>query len=210
MNPTPRPRRAAPTVLAATAMLIAAASASVAAPATGKEARAMLFAAKGYTLATSSSLSEAERDLMRKVVELSQQQGQALEYYASLAYSPDEGIQSQAFQGASGHHSVAAADAAATAACNALRKPGTRGCTIAARVLPAKYAERSLTLSRAATEAFGKEFKRGSGPRAMAISPGTGNWSVVRGAEATAKALAACNTKAAKAGQADCAIVIAE
>ncbi len=174
-------------------------------PVSGATAKGLLFATKGYAMAISPRLSEAEQDLIRKIVELSQDQDQSLEYYASLAYSPAEGLQSQAFQAASGHHSVAAADAAAVAACNAKREAGAAGCTIAARVLPSKFTERPLTVSRAATEAFGKDYPAQGG--ALAISPSTGGWTIARGADATGKALAECN---AKAGAADCAIVIAK
>lgn len=188
----------------ATGLMVGVTSAD-AAPVSGQEAKGLLFATKGYAMAVSPRLSEAEQTLIRKIVELSQDQDQSLEYYASLAYSPDEGLQSQAFQAASGHHSVKAADAAAMAACNAKRASGTTACTVAARVLPSKFSERPLTLSRAATEAFGKDYPTQGG--ALAISPSTGGWTIARGGEATGKALDECN---AKAGAGDCAIVIAE
>src|SRR6056297_786615 len=159
-------------------------------PVSGREAGRLLFDERG-------------QQMVRLMVPLMEQQlGRKLEYYGAIAMSPDEGFQSEASQSALNYHGVAAADSAALSACNANRRSGTRGCILAARILPAGYEERRLTLSTNATRALRDTYARARAPKALAASASTGAFAVGRPDEA----LAACQRGARGAG--DCAIVV--
>lgn len=170
------------------------------------EARAALFGTRGSAVAVSGALSATDQGIIRRTIDLlSDQLNGPVKYYAAIAYSPDEGLLSEALQSAMNYHSVAAADAAAIAACNATRAAGTRTCEIAARVLPRGYEPRALTLSYDATGAFERAYRRERSPKAMAVSPVTGAFGIGKSADA---AIAACRGGTAGAG--DCRVVIAD
>ena len=172
-------------------------------PVSGREAGRLLFDAGQSRVIVSSRLDERGQQMVRLMVPLMEQQlGRKLEYYGAIAMSPDEGFQSEASQSALNYHGVAAADAAALSACNANRRSGTRGCILAARILPAGYEERGLTLSTNATRALRDTYARARAPKALAASASTGAFAVGRPDEA----LAACQRGARGAG--DCAIVV--
>ena len=176
---------------------------------TEKAARPMLFAAKGESLAFASDLSDRDKAILKEVIKLSAtQMRQPLYYYGSIAYSPDEGLMSEALQSSANHHGVAAADRAALAACNAVRASGTQPCRIGARILPPRYKAQPLELSLGATEAFGDIYRKLRGEKALAVSPATGQFAIENGAGAAARAVAACNAKAQ--GASDCTVAIAD
>ena len=175
-------------------------------PVNGDAAGDQLFPTRGTTLALSSALSERDREIVRRTIDLLEDQMNApVRYYASLAYAPDEGVVSEAFQSAMNFHSVAAADRAALAACNAARAAGSGACAIAGRVLPQGYQERALTLSFDATNAFRQSYRRARAPKALAVSERTGAWAIGGG---TAEAVRLCNADNQGAG--DCRAVVAD
>lgn len=185
------------------AVFIMAAGSAAAEPVSGRDAGRLLFDAGQSRVIVSSRLDERGQEMVRLMVPLMEQQlGRKLDYYGAIAMSPDEGFQSEASQSALNYHGVAAADAAALSACNANRRSGTRGCILAARILPAGYEERSLTLSTNATRALRDTYARARAPKALAASVSTGAFAVGRPDEA----LAACQRSARGAG--DCAIVV--
>ncbi len=131
---------------------------------------------------------------------------QEQKYFGAVAIAPDEGILSETTVMAANYHSIPAARAAALAECNTRRSGGT-ACAVIMEVRPAGFQPRDLTMSADATEAFGRDYRRASGPRAMALSPSTGQWGIGRGGAAQADAIAAC---AGDGDAADCVVVIAD
>jgi hypothetical protein len=190
------------------ALMICLAGPALAEPVSEREARGLLFGVRGESIAYSSALTEAERGIVAEVIRLSEEQmRQPLYYYAAIAYAPDEGLVSGSLQSAINHHGVEAADRAALAAC-AAAKTVAGPCRIAARVLPRRYEPRALELSLGATTVFEETYRRERAPKAMAISPATGQYAVARGADAAEAARARCN--AGTEGVQDCRIVIAD
>ena len=176
----------------------------LAAPATAevldtKAARAPLFSVKGHSVQVSGKLSETDRKTVVGVIPLmARQLNQPVRYYASIAYSPDDGLVHEALQAAMNHHSVAAADAAAIQACNKAKSRGARSCQVAARIVPKGYKPRALTLSVEATAGFDKVFRKSRGAQSFAISEATGAWGMGQDDQA---ALRRCGVR-------DCEIVI--
>lgn len=190
------------------AAALAAAPAS-AQPVSEAGARDLLFGTRGEAIALSQALSEQEKAILREVIRLTgEQMRQPLRYYASIAYSPDEGLVSEALQSSSNHHGVAAADRAALAACNAARAEGTQPCQIGARVLPRGYESRPIELSLGATTAFDETYRGIRGEKALAVSVGTGQFAIARGPGAEEQAVARCN--AAAGGANDCRVVVSD
>ncbi|MDZ4136958.1 MAG: 5-aminolevulic acid synthase [Paracoccaceae bacterium] len=170
------------------------------APLEGKVAKKQMFSPKGgeVQMMALDFLSADHAAILQSVA-----QGYA--YYGAVAVSPDEDLlQSEATQATANHHSVEAASQAALAGCDKLRK-GKSPCVIAALIRPKGWEARALQLSVEGTVALNKDYgKRGA--RAMAISPGTGFFSLAKGDAAQATALAACTAKGAK----DCVIAVAD
>lgn len=182
------------------------AASAVAQPLATREAQGALFGTRGTAVVVSDALSAGDQDIVRRTIGLLEEQlNGPVKYYAAIAFSPDQGLLSDALQSAMNYHSIAAADAAAIAACNAARVAGTQPCRIAARVLPRGYESRPLTLSYDATAAFGKVFRRARSPKAFAVSEATGAYAIGAGADA---ALTAC--QADRPGAADCRVVIVD
>lgn len=129
-------------------------------------------------------------------------------YYAALAYSPDDGLLSNATVAAADHHSVEAAHQAALDACDALRG-GEAPCIVVSHVRPRNWeGGRALQLGSSATEDFRSNFRGGDEPRVLAMSPITGKWSIMKGAGAEENAIADCNSRAQADGATDCTVVV--
>ncbi|MXQ07046.1 5-aminolevulic acid synthase [Alphaproteobacteria bacterium GH1-50] len=166
-------------------------------------ARAVLFRADGYVVQVSGQLSERDRATVRALIPvMSKEMGQDIGYYSSIAYAPDEGLISEALQGAMNYHSPAASDRAALAACDRARKGG-RPCALAGRVVPKNFAPAPFTMSHGATEAFERDYRRQRGAKSFAISPSGGTWGIGR---SDAEAVAECRSAGQGAG--DCTVVI--
>ncbi len=166
-----------------------------------KTAEKQLFPVKGHSIQVSGKLSKDDRATVLAVIPLmAKQLNQPVRYYASIAYSPDDGLVHEALQAAMNYHTVGAADAAAVAACNKAKSRGTRSCRVAARVVPKRYKARNLTLSVEATEGFNRTFRKTKGAKSFAISEGTGAWGMGTTDQA---ALQRCGVR-------DCEIVIRE
>lgn len=186
--------------------ILAFATAAAAQTLTAREAEKMLFGTRGSAIAVSGALGATDQAIVTKTIELLEQQiGGPVKYYATIAYSPDEGLLTEALQSAMNYHSVAGADAASIAACNALRGAGTAPCQVAARVVPRGYEARPLSLSHDASAAFSKTYRRAKTPKAFAISETSGAYAIGAGPEA---ALAAC--QADRRGGGDCRVVVAD
>lgn len=181
------------------------ASGALADPLDGRTARQALFHHKGGEIVV------FPQDFLtpEQVAQLNLMGG-LIQYYGAMAMAPGEGFMSEANQAAANHHSVEAATEAALSACNAARSGG-RPCVVVAHFLPRDWEEgHPVQLSQSATEAFRRDYRRGRGPKAFAISAETGAFAVERGESATDAALAACNEKAEELGATDCNIVIAD
>lgn len=169
-----------------------------------KSARKLLFPIKGQNTQLAGALTDPERATIIALIPLMEQQLRTpVKYYSSIAYSPDEGLVSDALQGAFNFHTTDASDAAAIAACNNARKKESNPCQLAARILPRKYKPRALTLSYDATTVFTRSFRREKAPKSFAISSASGAWG--SGKNDTA-AIAECEKAAA--GAQDCEVVI--
>lgn len=170
----------------------------------GRAAERLLFRDRGVSveLVRVPGLTEQE---MGFVAEVAKQQT----YYAAVAYSPGDGLVSNATVAAVDYHSVEAASVAALAACTGRRDTGTEPCVIVARVKPAGWEPRGLQLSSGATEGFRRSYRGARGEKALALSPSTRGWAISTGAGAATAAVAACNAQAATEGAGDCVTVIA-
>jgi hypothetical protein len=170
----------------------------------GNAARKMMFSVKGHSIQVSSALSDTDAQTVRAVIPLmAEQLRQPVRYYASIAWSPDDGLVHEALQAAMNYHSSEASDAAAIAACNAVRSSGAQGCQVAARIVPKRYKPQPLTLSLDATAAFDKSYRKAKSPKSLAISRETGGWGIGGSDQA---AVSACENAAGQVG--DCEIVI--
>lgn len=165
---------------------------------TGAAAAKLLFPATGVAVELTGAGGLADKDAQMLAMVASGQP-----YYGAIAISPDEGLMVEATVAAVNHHSMAAAEAAALAGCEAKRK-GKAGCAVVALIRPEGFEPRALTLSADATRAVGEHY---AAPGALAISPATGLFALVKGAGAGDAAIKACNDKA-KAG--DCALAFAD
>ena len=170
----------------------------------GAEARAQLFSTKSESIQLSDALSKQDRATITALIPLMEKQMRTpVKYYSAIAYAPDEGLVSDSLQGAFNFHTTRAADAAALAACNKVKKSSSSDCRLAARVLPKGYKARELTLSYDATEGFNRVYRKQRGAKSFAISTTSGAW----GLGATdAEAIASCNQDAGRAT--DCSVVI--
>ena len=166
-----------------------------------KAAKKLLFSPKGadVRILADAGLSETDAATLKLVMA-------NIPYYGAAAFAPDEGLQSEATQAVSQHHSISSASAAALEQCNKVRKGGA-ACVVAAEVVPRRYKERDLQLSVAATAAFRKQYRKLRGEKAFAISPKTGGWAFYDGVDAGKAAVNRCNQSA---GTDDCTTVIAD
>lgn len=171
-------------------------------------ARNALFAPRGLDVrfVNTEQLSDTDRALL-PALEREMERSDQVFYYGATALAPDEGFMSNTNQIAANHHSLAAAEAAALAACNAARQSSTP-CIVVGHILPRRYEPgRAIQLGQAATADFRRSYRRGRGPKAFAISPSTGQWGIGKGNGAAEAALSACANQR-QGGATDCNIII--
>ncbi|MGB0968849.1 MAG: 5-aminolevulic acid synthase [Halocynthiibacter sp.] len=176
------------------------------APVDSRTARGQLFDRNG------GQVMVFEQDFLnaQQIAQLSATGG-AIPYYGAVAMAPDEGMLSETNQAAGNHHSVEAAETAALTACNAARSGG-RACVVVMHFLPDDYeAGRAIQLSQSATDAF-RQFRRGRGEKAFAISPSTGSFAFEKGDGAGDAAISACSvgSGAGNAAATDCYTAIVD
>ncbi len=198
--------------------VLALAGAAQAEPVSGAEAKRLLFSAKGADLAVvrDGGLDAGQLAVVEAILAQLSAEG-AANYYGAVAVSPaffemmaadpGQAALSGLLQVAERFHSVQAAANAALGACEAARKSGQARCVLAAQVLPKRYAARPLQMSVAATQAF-RDYRKGRGAKALAISPATTAFAVAKGEAADAAALTACNRSAQAQGATDCIVVV--
>jgi hypothetical protein len=191
-------------ILSVLVVLGLASGASAAEPIGGQKASLELFDTSGIGLQLSQSLSEKERATITTLIPLIEQQtGMKAKFYGALAYAPDEGLVSEALQGAFNFHTVEAADQAAIAACMTSKRATSGECRLAARILPPGYQKRAVSLSHDATRVFFDRYIFLRGAKFFAVSRATGAWAM---APTESAALAACAQDAKGAN--DCAVII--
>ncbi|KAJ54455.1 hypothetical protein ACMU_17250 [Actibacterium mucosum KCTC 23349] len=190
------------TILGVMAAMAALGGAATADPVTGKEARKLVFSPKGAEVEVLDVefLTDQDRAILQQV-------GQQQSYYAAIAASPSEGLMSNSLIAAAKYHDVDTAAAKAIEGCNERRNDGSDSCVVVAYVRPKAWEARDLQLSVDATNGLRKEYRKGKGPKALAIAPSTGEWAIAKGDDATEAALADC---AAGSGATDCAVVVAD
>ncbi len=191
-------------ILSVLVVLGLASGASAAEPIGGQRASLELFDTSGIGLQLSQSLSEKERATITTLIPLIEQQtGMKAKFYGALAYAPDEGLVSEALQGAFNFHTIEAADQAAIAACMTAKRATSGECRLAARILPPGYQKRAVSLSHDATRVFFDRYIFLRGAKFFAVSRATGAWAM---APTESAALAACAQDAKGAN--DCAVII--
>lgn len=169
----------------------------------GAEAARLLFSEKGHVVQVSGKLTDTEKTIVRGVIPLmAKQLREPVRYYASIAYSPDDGMVHESLQAAMNYHTFQASDRAAVRACNGLKSGGAQSCRVAARVVPKKFKARNLTLSIDATVGFKTTYQKATGPKSFAVSPAAGNWGM---GASDANAVKNCETNG---GPGDCRVVI--
>ena len=170
---------------------------------TGAQAARLMFSEKGHVVQVSGKLTEAEKTIARRIIPLmAKQLREPVRYYASIAYSPDDGMVHDSLQAAVNHHSFQASDRAAVSACNALKSKASQSCRVAARVVPKKFKTRNLTLSIDATVGFKTTYQKAKGRKSFAISPSSGDWGL---GSSDAQAVKNCETNVRPG---DCRVVI--
>lgn len=177
------------------------------APLTGKEAKRMLFSPKATEFVVVPQDFMTKVDIQTLKLMAGMPEFKAVLYYGAVAASPKQGLAHKATVATANHHSIKAAEAQAVKECNALRGGGPK-CLMVAYVVPRKFSEQPLQLSASATTAFKRTYLKGRGPKAMAISPATGDYAIAKGNGAAQAALADCNKSAAEKGATDCRVVI--
>jgi len=168
-------------------------------PVDGNTARKQLFKPKGaqVEMIEQAFLSDQDKEILSQVA-LQQT------YYAAIAVSPDDGVISNATVAAANYHSTGPAQEAAKDACNDA-KTGSAPCVIVALIRPKGWERQDLQLSVDGTNAYRKEYRKGRGEKAMAVSPSTGKFAVAKGTGAGPAAVVACNERA---DASDCSVVI--
>lgn len=147
-------------------------------------------------------ISAADRDSAKAVF----RQFKESHYYGAVAAAPADGLVAPATQIAQNLHSPEAARAAALAACKTRARSA---CVVVAEVLPRGYKPQPLTLSQTATAGLSL-YRKGKGPKAMAISTSTDVWAVAKGFGAGTAARRECLRQAEPKGADDCVVVIAD
>ena len=191
---------------------------AVAEPVSGADARKALFAVRGVDLALvrDSGLDAGQETVVQAILQQLEAGGSA-NYYGAVAISPlffEMMTQDPAGAASSGllqvaekFHNARAASVAALSACEAARQENQAQCVVAAQILPKNWTAQPLQMSVEATEAF-KEYRKGRGPKFMAISPATTAFAYAKGDGAATVALTQCNQRSTIMGQSDCIIVI--
>lgn len=211
-------------VLVAAGLAAALAGAALAEPVNVRTAEKMLFSPKGFTIAIRRDvgLSATDSAVLGVLVDiysgkvpkglsrdqLAQFKKTEPEYYGAIAYAPGDGLMSNATFMSTRLHTPEAAAEAAIKTCNSLKKSGP-SCVVVADVLPKNWQRQAVSLNAPATADL-RDYKRGRGPKAMAVSPATGIYSIAKGPNADRAAMNDCLAKAQPRGAQDCAIVIAD
>jgi hypothetical protein len=219
-------------IFAGLAALAVAAGVARAEPVDGRAAERMLFSPKGFdvVMVPGSGLSATDQAVLAQLFKLKEKDLKLLDqlpgvsaadrasakavfaqfkdarYYGAVAAAPGDGLVAPGTQIAQNLHSPEAAAAAALRACNTLAKTT---CVVVAEVLPRRFKRQPLMLSAEATEGL-KAYRKGKGPKAMAISAATNVWAVARGFGAGTGARRECERLASVLGASDCAVVIAD
>jgi len=167
----------------------------------GDDAARLVFDGRAAVFVANPRAALGEID--RKTLDILVKTNAIAKYYGVIAFSPDEGIASEATQGAFNYHDVNTAAGVALAECNRLRK-GARPCIVAGQLLPPGYRQRNFQLSQDATNALG-EYREIRGAKAMAVSTSTGSFAVAQGPTALGASVAACNKAAPRN---DCRVVL--
>ncbi|MEL6209871.1 MAG: hypothetical protein AAFR44_06750 [Pseudomonadota bacterium] len=178
------------------------AAGAVAAQVDSRTARNQTFPERGRSVevADLSFLGAAERAAVEEYAK-------QFDYYGAMAVSPGDPADTGSAVAVANYHSVRAAQKAALDGCNARRRTG-RACVIVATVLPRRYQARGFTLSVEGTAALKGAYRRLDSPKAFAISEATGAFGFARGDGA--RALSACNERAAPNGARDCRVVVVD
>ena len=177
------------------AVLMATALVAGAEPVSGQDAAKALFSPQGAAviIIKGAGLTTGDANALKTV--LSQQP-----YYAAAAFSPDDGLLTEATAMVGNYHNAETAAAVALDLCNKNRK-GAAPCVLAATTQPKGWKPRALSLSSEGTNGFKTLYPATGG--AMAVSMATGAWAIMGDA---ATALAACQRSTQKPE--DCAIVV--
>lgn len=185
-----------------------AAGATQADPVDGDTARKLMFSPKGIAVSYvgGAALSDSDKAQLEAVIGLLGKQKQD-KYYGAIAIAPDEGLASVASVALMNYHSVEAASDAALRECNAKKQVGGRACVVVAEIRPEGWEPRALQLSADATDDLRKSYRKGKGPKALALSPSTGVWAIARGEGAAAAAIQDCK---AQARVDDCQVAVAD
>ncbi len=193
---------------------------ALAEPVDGTTARKMLFSPKGVDLRVieDSGLSKAQVTILQALLKGMSANGLA-NYYGAVAVSPaffdqmakdpGQAALSGLLQVTERLHTPAAAATLAMTACQKARKRGDAACVLAGRIMPRKWTPQPVSLAVGATAAF-RDYLKGKGPKAIAVSAGSGSYAIVKGEGASEKAMMTCNASAAKSGKPDCSVVIAD
>ncbi len=193
-------RNTAAALFGASLILCGLTGAAMAEPISGKDAKKMVFSAKGaeVEMLPVDGLSAENAALLLQVI-------QDYAYYAAVAIAPDEELlKSEATILVANHHSAEAAAAAALEGCNKARL-GEKDCVLVGLVRPKKWEQRALQLSVEGTVALKNDYGK-KGERAMAISAKTGFFGLGNGENAQALATKACTDKGAD----DCEVAVAD
>jgi hypothetical protein len=180
----------------------------------------MLFSPKGVDLQTvaDSGLSASQITTLEALLK-GMSAGGLANYYGAVAVSPSffdqmakdpgQAALSGLFQVTERLHTPAAAAALAMGACQKARKSRDGACVLAARIMPKRWKPQPVSLGVGATDAF-RDYLKGKGPKAIAVSADSGAYAIVKGEGAAEKAMMTCNANAAKSGKADCSVVVAD
>lgn len=166
-----------------------------------RAAKKMLFGKRSTAEVANAGFLDAG---MTKAI---QQAAAQIPYYGAIAVSPGEPTSSNLMATMANFHTPQSAEAAALANCNSRRTTG-QPCVVIATIVPKGYKPRQLTLSAAATDAFGKEYRKLKSPKAMAVSMASGVYGIDRGDGG--RALSKCQAAASAKGASDCQVVIAD
>ncbi len=136
------------------------------------EGRKLLFATRG-------AIGQATQDsnLTEKDIEILQQVAETQKYYGAIAFSPDEGIFSNATVAAANYHDIETARKVALVECDTKRTTSTQMCEIIMDILPRNYQPgRAIQLNMDASRAVTEECRRKTNIIFLAISKETGHW----------------------------------
>ena len=203
--PPLRPTASIPGIAAAAFAALAlalSAEPSVAQTLTESQARAQVAAPRGVDVRV-AELPGLDGAQLRQLEQAAAQ----YPYYAAFVVAPGDPQANQSGLTVVNMHSPEEATRSALAACEQRRTTGAP-CIVLAQTFPRRYEPGQLTLSREATEALRGEFRQMDSPKALAISPSTGQFGFARGDGA--RAMADCNAKASEQGAQDCRIVVAD